>query len=39
VKPQVLSDHHRAEVRLHGVQYRTRGGYHVRAFLNSPGAN
>ena len=35
----VLNDHSSAEVRLHKVHYRTRGGFHVRVFLNSPGAD
>jgi len=39
VQQQVLADHSSAEVRLHKVQYRTRGGFHVRVFLNSPGAD
>ena len=39
VAPAVLNDHSRAEVRLHKVQYRARGGFHVRVFLNSPGAD
>lgn len=39
VTPRVLADHRRAEVRLHKVQYRTRSGFHIRVFLNSPDAN
>ena len=39
VAPQVLADHSNAEVRLQNVQYRTRGGYHIRVFLNAPDAN
>lgn len=38
VAPHVLNDHRRAEVRLHKVKYRTRAGFHVRVFLNSPEA-
>jgi len=36
--PQVLADHSSAEVRLHKVKYRTRAGFHIRVFLNSPDA-
>ncbi|MGC2108893.1 MAG: tyrosinase family protein [Candidatus Korobacteraceae bacterium] len=39
VPQNVLNDHSSAEVRLHKVHYRTRGGFHVRVFLNSPGAD
>jgi tyrosinase len=39
VLPSVMADHSHAEVRLHKVQYRTRGGFHVRVFLNSPQAD
>jgi tyrosinase len=39
VHPDVLSNHRRAEVRLHKVRYVTRGGYHIRVFLNSPDAD
>lgn len=38
VPRNILLDHSRAEVRLHKVHYRTRGGFHVRVFLNSPQA-
>jgi len=39
VAKNVLNDHSSAEVRLHKVHYRTQGGFHVRVFLNSPGAD
>jgi tyrosinase len=39
VQASVLADHQRAEIRLHKVKYRTRGGFHIRVFLNSPGAD
>jgi len=39
VHPQVLADHHGAEIRLHKVKYTTRGGVQIRVFLNSPGAD
>ncbi|MBV8369350.1 MAG: tyrosinase family protein [Candidatus Eremiobacteraeota bacterium] len=39
VPPQVIDKRRRAEIRVHTVQYVTRAGYHVRAFLNSPDAN
>jgi tyrosinase len=39
VPKNILLDHSQAEVRLHRVQYRTRGGFHVRVFLNSPQAS
>jgi tyrosinase len=38
VAANVLNDHRRAEVRLHKVKYRSRSGFHVRVFLNSPDA-
>jgi tyrosinase len=38
-KPKaVVQRHRKAEIRVHTVQYVTRGGYHVRAFLNMPDA-
>jgi tyrosinase len=39
IHPDVLAGHRRAEIRLHAVQHVTRAGFHVRAFLNSPGAD
>jgi tyrosinase len=39
IHPDVLTGHRRAEIRLHAVQHVTRAGFHVRAFLNSPGAD
>jgi tyrosinase len=39
VHPHILANHKRAEVRLHKVQYKVRGGYHIRVFLNLPDAN
>jgi tyrosinase len=39
VAQPVLDDHSSAQVRLHNVQYRTRAGFHIRVFLNSPDAN
>jgi tyrosinase len=39
VHPKVISDHRRAEIRLHAVQYVARPGFHIRAFLNTPDAN
>jgi tyrosinase len=39
VHPKVLTHHGRAEIRLHAVQYVTRPGFHIRAFLNSPAAD
>src|SRR5260370_9088280 len=39
VQAHVLADHRRVEVRLHKVKYRTRSGFHIRVFLNSPGAD
>jgi len=39
VAQNVLNDHSRAEVRLHKVHYRPRGGFHIRVFLNSPDAD
>jgi len=39
VHPKVVSDHDRAEIRLHAVQYVARPGFHIRAFLNTPDAN
>lgn len=39
VAPHVLNDHRCAEVRLHKVKYRNRAGFHIRVFLNSPGAD
>jgi len=39
VHPQVAATHRRAEVRLHNVQYVTRAGFFIRAFLNQPDAN
>jgi tyrosinase len=39
VAPHVLDNHRRAEIRVHTVQHVTRGGYHVRAFLNTPDAS
>ena len=38
VHPKVVADHSHAEIRLHAVQYVTRPGFHIRAFLNTPGA-
>jgi tyrosinase len=38
VHPKVISDHSRAEIRLHAVQYVARPGFHIRAFLNTPSA-
>jgi tyrosinase len=39
VQAHVLADHRRVEVRLHKVKYRTRSGFHIRVFLNSPEAD
>jgi tyrosinase len=39
VAPHVLNDHRRAEVRLHKVKFRSRHGFHIRVFLNSPDAD
>jgi tyrosinase len=39
VAANVLNDHRRAEVRLHKVKYRSRSGFHIRVFLNSPDAD
>jgi tyrosinase len=39
VHPTVISNHSRAEIRLHAVQYVARPGFHIRAFLNTPDAN
>jgi tyrosinase len=39
VHPQVAATHRRADVRLHHVQYVTRAGFFIRAFLNQPDAN
>ncbi len=39
VAPHVLHDHRCAEVRLHKVKFRSRAGFHVRVFLNSPDAD
>jgi tyrosinase len=39
VHPAVAATHRRAEVRLHHVQYVTRAGFFIRAFLNQPDAN
>jgi tyrosinase len=39
VAPHVLDTHRRAEIRVHTVQHVTRGGFHVRAFLNTPDAS
>ncbi len=39
VHPQVTATHRRAEIRLHNVQYVTRAGFFIRAFLNQPDAN
>jgi tyrosinase len=39
VPQNVMNDHSRTEVRLHKVHYGTRGGFHVRVFLNSPNAD
>ena len=38
VHSQIISDHNRAEIRLHAVQYVAHPGFHIRAFLNTPGA-
>lgn len=38
VHPEVARTHRRAEVQLHGVRYVTRAGFHIRVFLNQPGA-
>jgi tyrosinase len=38
VKPAVLADHSRAEIRLHAVQFVPRPGFYIRAFLNTPDA-
>jgi len=35
----VLAHHRTAEIRLHGVQFVPRVGFHIRAFLNSAGAS
>jgi tyrosinase len=39
VHPKAAATHRRAEVRLHGVRYSTRGGFFIRVFLNQPDAN
>ncbi|MDQ6941980.1 MAG: tyrosinase family protein [Candidatus Eremiobacteraeota bacterium] len=39
VHPAVLARHRRAEIRIHAVQHVARGGYHIRAFLNTPDAS
>lgn len=39
VHPHVLARHSRAEIRLHAVQYVTRPGFYIRAFLNTPDAS
>ena len=39
VHPQVLTQHSRAEIRLHNVQYSVNGGTFIRVFLNSPSAD
>ncbi len=39
VHPKVASQHKRAEIRLHSVQYPARVGYHIRVYLNQPDAN
>ncbi len=39
VAPHVLQAHQRVEIRVHTVQHVTRGGFHVRAFINSPEAS
>jgi tyrosinase len=39
VHPVVAATHRRAEVLLHHVQYVTRAGFFIRAFLNQPDAN
>jgi tyrosinase len=39
VPAAVLTDHRRAEVRVHGVRLSVHGGGAVRAFLNQPDAN
>jgi tyrosinase len=39
VRPQVLQNHRRAEVRLHKVQFKARTGFHIRVFLNQPDAD
>jgi tyrosinase len=39
VQPKVVQTHRRAEIRLHRVQYVTRAGFFIRAFLNQPDAN
>ena len=39
VHPRVAATHRRAEIRLHHVQYTTRAGFFVRAFLNQPDAD
>ncbi len=39
VHPAVAATHRRAEVHLHRVRYVTRAGFHIRVYLNQPGAN
>jgi tyrosinase len=39
VHPNVVAFHGKAEIRLHAVQYVTRPGFHIRAFLNTPDAS
>jgi tyrosinase len=39
VHPVVAATHRRAEIRIHHVQYTTRAGFFIRAFLNQPDAN
>jgi tyrosinase len=38
VRPYVLANHKRAEIRLHAVQQVARPGFFIRAFLNTPDA-
>jgi tyrosinase len=38
VHPDVLDGNRRVEIRVHTMQHVTRGGFHVRAFLNEPDA-
>jgi tyrosinase len=37
--PAVVATHRRAEIRIHHVQYVTRAGFFIRAFINQPDAN
>jgi tyrosinase len=39
VRPQVLQNHRRADIRLHKVRYKVRAGFHIRVFLNQPDAD